>query len=187
MELIESLKDLNKWLLRDFGRFEDGRPMFRIIQNFRSYTEKQWCTHTNEGFELIHPEVREVPKYGYIKDGYYVLEKINTIDNGVETDLTERTPYEPLWTFMDRHGDYLPPSYFVAKIVIETMFESQSKGIKKYTNSEDSIPDEEQVDKVEKELFGNETKTTDALAYMHGVTVPGIPPESNSSDDEQTE
>jgi hypothetical protein len=169
MELIEKIEDLNFWLKRDYGCHTDGRPWFRIVFS-EGLLEKRWMTHTDDGFQLLYPEVREVPKYNYIKEKY-VLERIVTIIPGVETDLVEREPYEILWTFMDRFENYLSPRFAACKFIIEQIYENKRQGIRKIKNPADEIEEEQRLEDMEEFLFGNETPVGDALRYGSGVTV----------------
>lgn len=170
MLLIEPIEKINEWLARDYPKHIDGRPMFRIVWSEDQF-EKRWIDTTKDGLQLLNPVVEEVPKYKQYIQGKYILERIVTILPGVETDLVEREPYEVLWVFQDRHGEYLPPRYDACKIVIEQVYENMTKGVE--VKKEDPDAYEKRIKHMEEILFGNESPVTDALKYKEGVVVPG--------------
>jgi hypothetical protein len=173
MELREPIEDINKKLERDFGRFDDGRPNFRVIWS-NDIFEKRWTAFTSSGIELLQPEVRELPKYRNWCPNRYILERLVPVPK--ETDLLTKTSYEPAWVFQDRNQVYLPPFYDGCVFVIESILEAGGKkgGFAKY---KDETATEEarqaMIQKVQDDLFGNETDVGDHLAYGTGVVVPG--------------
>lgn len=171
MELIESIEDINKWLLREYGREDDGRARFRVVFS-EGITEKRWIQHTDEGFELLSPEVREVPKYNQFKD-VYILERLVPV--GPESDLTEKISYEPAWVFYGPNDEPLPPRFAACKFIADSMYAAMN-GEKTPRNYQDPDATPEQreakLQEVMKQLFGNETAVGDALAHGYGVTVP---------------
>jgi len=173
MELREAIEDINKKLINEYGYELDGRPKFRIVFSEDQY-EKRWIDFTDEGFPLLEKEVREVPKYKQFIHQKYILERLVPIIS--ETDLIEKMSYEPCWVFQDKHQQYLPPFFDGCKLVIDSMYAKMGRkdGFAKY--KETGLTQEERlahIEKVERELFGNETPVGDALAYGSGVVVPG--------------
>jgi hypothetical protein len=168
-ELVEPISRINYTLEKDFGRYTDGRPIWRVVWSGDQY-EQRWVQHTSEGFELLFPEVQERRKYQHIIERY-VLEMLR--ESGPKTDLTTPMSYEPVWVFRDRFENYLPPTIWACKLVIDTVMENMHKGVshKKYFDPNTS---EEQrqatILKMEQELFGNETPVGDALRHKFGVT-----------------
>ena len=173
MELRESIESINEKLLNEYGTEFGNSPRFRVVFSEDQY-EKRWTDHTDEGFELLQPEVRLLPKYKQWIKEKYILERLIPIVG--ETDLVTKVSYEPAWVFQDKHGNYLPPFFEGCKHVIESMFSviNQSGSFKKYKDP-DVSPEQRaaELKKVEDELFGNESDVTDALAYGTGVVVPG--------------
>lgn len=169
MELVEPIERINYLLERDFRKIEN-RPEYRLVWA-NDQLEKRWVTHTDEGFELIHPEVREVKKYQNDSVDRFVLERLTPITG--ETDLVDRLSYEPVWTFQDRHGNYLPPRFDACKIIIEQIEENiNSAGKPKPKIIDESMTEEgklKELQRVEEILFGNESPVSDALAYRSGV------------------
>ena len=171
----EDLAIINQRLIDRYGRYNTNQPFFRLVWANDQY-EKRWMTHTDEGMELIHKEVREVPKY-WDKRDRYVLEGLQEIPPGAITDLTRNTSYEPMWTFQGSDGNYLLPRWDAIIIILESVKRMQEFG-QVYTRYQEPSAEEvkeiyrQEVDKMEKELFGNETLVGDSLAYGGGVTVP---------------
>lgn len=172
MELREPIEDINKKLLDDYGTEFGNAPKFRVVFSEDQF-EKRWSSYTDEGFQLLEPEVREFPKYKQWIQGKYILERLIPIVG--ETDLTTKINYEPAWVFQDKKGNYLPPFFDGCKLIIDSMFELIGVGgHAKYKDP--NVTKEarlEQIKKVEEELFGNETEVGDHLAYKTGVSVPG--------------
>lgn len=172
MELVESIEFINNLLAREFGRFHDNKPNWRVSLA-GELTEKRKMYHTDEGLDLLYPEVREVRKYQHIKPNYYVLERHIPIIG--QTDLVEPISDEPAWTFQDRHGEYLPPRYEACKFIIENIYAAENNThYVKYRDKNETLEEQAlELKKMEELLFGNETPVGDALAHGYGVTVPG--------------
>ena len=173
MELRESIESINEKLLNDYGTEFGNAPKFRVVFSEDQY-EKRFTDFTDEGLELIYPEVRLLPKYKqYIREKY-ILERLVPVVG--ETDLLTKVSYEPAWVFQDKHGNYLPPFYEGCKHVIESLFSAIDKAgtFTKYKDKNISVEERAaELKKVEDQLFGNETEVGDHLAYGTGVVVPG--------------
>ena len=171
MELRETIKSINEKLLEEFGTEFGSSPRFRVVFSDDQY-EKRLTDCTDEGFELLYPEVRLLPKYKQWIREKYVLERLIPVVG--ETDLVTKVSYEPAWVFQDKHGNYLPPFFEGCRFVIDSL-RSAIDGAGSFTKYKDkNISPEEHlahIKKVEDELFGNETPMTDALHYGSGVTV----------------
>ena len=173
MELRESIESINEKLLINFGSEFGDSPRFRVVFSDDQY-EKRCTDRTDEGFELLNPEVRLLPKYKQYIRAKYVLERLIPVIG--ETDLVTKVSYEPAWVFQDRTGNYLPPFYEGCVHVIESMFSliNRDKSFAKYKDPKiDPELRAKELKRVEDELFGNETEVGDHLAYGTGVTVPG--------------
>ena len=173
MELREDIDRINAKLIEEFGYELDGRPRFRIVFSEDEY-EKRITSYTDEGFELPVPEVRLLPKYKQYIHQKYILEHL--IPMAGETDLVEKMCYNPIWTFQDKHGNYLPPFFDGCRVVIESMYAAMGKANTFARYKDKNISKEEHlahIEKVEQDLFGNETAVGDALAYKTGIVVPG--------------
>lgn len=174
MELREPIEDINKKLIEHYGRsIDDGRPNFRVVWSMDQY-EKRWTKFTDTGVELLEPEVRLLPKYRqYIRDKY-ILERLQPVIG--ETDLIEKVVYEVVWTFGDKNGNYLPPWFEACKHIIENIL--MNMGARNYyAKYKDTMSKEEylaQIQKMEDELFGNETDMTDDLSIGSGISMAGL-------------
>lgn len=174
MNLAEDIDWINSQLEKSYGSelIAGNLPRFRVVFSDEQF-EKRWVTKTDEGFDLLHPEVRLVPKYITYINAKYVLERL--IPTMPDTDLVEKTSYEPCWTFVDISGHYLPPRFDMCCVIIDSLFAQMNKanGFAKYKDPEVNPEHRLQaVDKMYKELFGNETDTADALRYKEGVVNP---------------
>ncbi len=171
MELRESIESINEKLLIEFGTEFGDTPRFRVVFSEDQY-EKRWTEFTDEGFELLHPEVRLLPKYKQFIREKYILERLVPVVG--ETDLLTKISYEPAWVFQDKNGNYLPPFFEGCRYVIDSMYQAigRANTFTKYKDKNVSAEERAaELKKVEDQLFGNETDMTDALHYGSGVTV----------------
>ena len=174
---METLEIINKRLKDNYGETVD-KPNFRIVWSETEF-ENRLTNFTNEGFELIHPEVRQLPKYRQWIREKYVLERLTEVPIINESELPEsRLSYEPLWVFEDAKGNAVRPTWPAAKFVIETVHEQvrTSSYYTKYKDPDNGLTQEQQFEKrnlelqeIQDELFGNETTIGDALAHKQGV------------------
>lgn len=182
--------EYNKRLSDIYGELEKGMPFFRLVWSDDVF-EKRWMTHTDEGFQLLYPEVREVPKYRNWKPERYVLEGLQFISPEMESDIPFPISYEPIWTFEDKGGNYLPPIWPAIHFILETLKENTEKSNMVKYKDPDADPQEAienkkvRVDKLVEDLFGNETNVTTALSHRSGVAYgPGSSPNTNSQNKE---
>lgn len=172
MELRESIESINEQLVRDYGKEWNGMPKWRVIFSDDQF-EKRITEFTDAGVELLIPEVRLLPKYRQHVHQCYILERLVPV--GPESDLVDKISYEPAWVFRDKEGIYLPPFFEGCKHVIESILfaTNPTSHHVKYKDPKTS-PEQRlaELKKVEDELFGNETDTTDALTYGYGVINP---------------
>jgi len=174
MELRESIESINDKLLNEFGiELSCGnQPRFRVVFSEDQY-EKRLTEFTDEGFQLLYPEVRLLPKYKQWIKMKYILERLIPIQG--ESDLVTKVSYEPAWVFQDKNGNYLPPFFEGCKHVIESMYTMMNKANTFTRYKDKNVSPEERalaLKKVEDELFGNETNMTDDLHTGAGITVP---------------
>ena len=175
MELRETIESINYKLEKEFGKDLDNRPRFRVVSSEDEY-ELRLTEYTNEGFELAQPEVRRLPKYKQWIHQKYILEHLIPLPPG--SDLTEKMSYVPIWTFQDKKGNYLPPFFDGCKFVIESMLMAMGRRDTFVRYRDKNISREEHeahIQKVQNELFGNETDMTDDLHYGSGIVVPELP------------
>lgn len=171
MELRESIESINEKLIQSYGTEFGNAPRFRVVFSDDQF-EKRWTDFTDEGFELLHPEVRLLPKYKQYIRGKYVLERLIPIVG--ETDLVSKISYEPAWVFQDKNGNYLPPFFDGCSHVIESIYSVMDKAgtFTRYKDKNISVEERAaELKKVEDELFGNETNLTDDLHTGAGVSM----------------
>lgn len=176
----EALEMINKKLNENYGNTEDK-------QNFRltwsdDEREIRLCSHSVEGFQYVQPRYEERYKYRQYCRERYILEKLCVVPAQQGAELIEVISYEPLWVFETSEsvggGERLPlyPKYRAIEYIIENVLEAGRKG--SYYSKPIQDPDDDPNEKEKKiralqhELFGNETETTDALAYREAIVVP---------------
>lgn len=177
MELTETIENINRQLIDLFGiDTVSGRPIWRIVWSEDQF-EKRLVNVVDSGLFLTEPVVREVPKYRHYIRERYILEYLSIVPEFQKSDLpSTKVSYEPIWTFVDGDGNYLPPTLVASKFIIDAVNAARGKkSLAKY--KEEGLEPEAQamrVQELQNELFGNETPVTDALAHGQGVVVPNI-------------
>lgn len=175
MELTETIQSLNTQLVDLFGiDTATGRPIWRIVWSEDQF-EKRLVDTTDEGLFLLHPVVKEVPRYRQWIKEKYVLERLVGVPEINRKELLEiKMSYEPLWVFRDVNDNYLPPRIDVAKFVIDLVYATEGKrSMRKYIESPETSEEKDlRIQKLQDELFGDETAIGDALAHKYGVVVP---------------
>lgn len=184
--LVETLEWINKQLVAEFGIATDnGKPMWRVVSSWDQY-EHRLQNHV-DGMQLLHPEVRLVPKYDQRNLNHtdqYVLERLVVVPIINMVDLPEFTQsYEPYYWFRNgTTGEPLPPKFYIAKFLIDTLYASmgRNKGLAKYVDEEALHPAEvreARLKEMEEYLYGDEsfllgrTITGEAVAYTGEPTI----------------
>ena len=172
---MEPLEVLNVRLIDYFGVAWNGFPIYRIVWSEDQF-EKRLTDCTDTGVILLVPEVRELPKYKQWIHNKFILEKLIAVPEVNAKELENKVSYEPLFVFEDINGNPLPPKWEAAKFVIDTvnaaMGESSLKA--KYVDPDIKSPQEnrnKRIQKLQDDLFGNESNVGDALAHKQAVTV----------------
>lgn len=185
METTEKIETINKHLADLYGIDTiTGQQMWRVVWSEDQY-EHRYGTYedsTPSGLYLrTVTEVRYVPKYKQWIKEKYVLERLVLIPVINLADLpATKVSYEPMYPFETSSGQYLPPRLDAAQFIIETVLASQGKSsLSKYKDPLAGLSQAEflemkskEIDKLQEELFGNETETGDALAHHEAITVP---------------
>lgn len=164
---MESLEILNQRLI-DFYGSEAGLPNWRIVWSEDQF-EKRLTHHDKNGFELLVPEMRELPKYKQWIHNKYILESLIEVPLENQHELTTKLSYEPIWIFEDKYFKPLPPKWEVCQFVIDTVYEKLGKKTV-YKDTEGTIEARDaRIKNLENELFGNETRIGDGLAHKSAV------------------
>jgi hypothetical protein len=170
---MEPIEALNQRLIDHFGLdTSTNQPIFRIVWA-NDQVEKRMMDTLDSGIQLLHPVVREVRKYNYLKD-VWVMERLVIVPDFQQKELADvKLSYEPLWVFVDSTGNPLPPIWDAAKVVVDTLYAALGKR-PLVLSDPDLVPEkkEERIIALQQELFGNETDVSDALTYKEGVVVP---------------
>jgi len=136
---------------------------------------------TDEGWQLLTPQVREVPKYKQWIQDRYVLERLVLVPEINRKELADVIDsYEPLFVFQNAYTDgYLPPKINACKFVIDSLYAAMGKkSMRKYVepNAEETKElRDKRVQEIFNELYGNESDVTDALRYKEGVFLSSSP------------
>ena len=170
MELPETIETLNTRLIEYFGiETESSDPIFRVVWSDAQY-ENRLTDATDTGIQLLHPEVRKLRKYPYVK-AKYVLERLVLVPDWQQNELAgAKKSYEPIWVFQDSKDNAVPPVWTAIKLIIDTLYAALGKSsMAKYVDEEAKNPQEakeKRIAKLEEELFGDES-------FLLGRTITG--------------
>lgn len=178
--LPEPLEVLNRRLEEIYGKYLDGKPMFRVVWS-EDQMEHRLMTTTKDGFQLLEPVIEEVPKYRQWVQEKYILEGLQEVPSFQQKEIGAKISYESIWVFEDKRGFPLPPIWSAIQLILETMRANIEGRGAKYEDSLRELSDpkiahevkEQRLKKLEEELFGNETSLGDDLAHKVAIVVPG--------------
>jgi len=176
MELTEPIESINQQLIDLYGiDTVTGAPMWRVVFS-EDQLEKRLMDVTDEGFTLLVPEVREVPKYRQWIVEKYVLERMIVVPEINRKELADvKTSYEPLHVFENKAGKYLPPRVDVCKIVIDAVYAAQGKrSMARYVDDYKKYTPEEQEKKINElmEYLWDPSENADSIVGGSGIVVP---------------
>lgn len=181
--MSEQIKILNQRLSDNYGKFEDGRPIWRLVFSDSQFEKKfgRYTDYTTNGMFIKQvEEVREVKKYPY-DIGKWILERLVPVPPYNQMELvTQTTSYEPVWTFEDANNNPLPPTWKAIELIIFSIHREVAKRFRiPYKDPEVGSNHQETVEIKEKrisalqnELFGDDTAVSDALGLGQGIVVP---------------
>lgn len=178
-KLPQEVAELNQQLIDHFGiDTVTGKPMWRVSWSNDQY-EKRLTDRTPEGLSLLYPEVKELPKYPWIKDRW-ILERLVLIpDVNIAEIPSEKQSYECMWKFEDRFENALPPTFWASKFVVDTIYAAMGKSsLVKYVDEEAKNPaehKEERINTLIEELFGNESNLLGRTITGEAVGYTGAP------------
>lgn len=177
-----------------------GLPMWRISWSPAQYAKQKgtYRDFTDGGIFIREvTEVREVPKYGYFREPLYILELLMIVPYMNLVDMpTQTLSYECMHPYMHAVNEtYLPPNWEFTEFVIDAYYAARGKSsLRKYISDEGTnVPGDlsgmeakrARVKKIYDYLYGNETKTTDALAYGTGVKLDSTKQFGNTEQDKK--
>ena len=98
---------INEWLAQHYGMTLDGLSIHRIIWSTNLTERRRGKYDIFAGSIYVRTEVgvKEVLKYPFDQDRWILEKLINVEDN---TELMDKTSYEPLYVFKDKDGNFLP-------------------------------------------------------------------------------
>ncbi len=177
--MTESVTRINKQLESFFGKADDGRANWRVVWSDDQFEKRfgRFEDRTPEGLLIrVAEEVRTVPKYRQWIQSRWVLERLTPVPEAQKAELIDvKLSYEPIYVCQTQFGDPLPPRIDAFKFMIENLLDNMNQSPKLKYKDPDSNPEEARanesarIDKLQKELFGNETDIGDALAHKEGV------------------
>lgn len=175
----QDLKFINDTLKELFGvDTVTGDQIWRVTWVNDEY-ETRKVDYTVEGLRLPHAEIQYLPKYMYLINRYILEQLVLVPECDKEELLGRQISYEGIFTFEKADGSYLPPRVDVAKFVIDTLnaVKGRTQGLRDYVkpgSEKDLAERKAALNQMYEDLFGDETKVTDALAYGSGITVPDM-------------
>lgn len=175
-ELPAEIKKINRQLESHFGiNTDDMRPMWRVSWSDDQF-EKRMTDRTDTGIILLHPEVRELPKYQWVKERW-ILERLTAVPESQIKELAgAKTSWECVWAFASKDTTQpVQPSFTACKFVIDLIHAASGEGsMAKYLNPEDSDPEAaaKRVAAIELELFGDESGLLGKTFKGEGIVVP---------------
>lgn len=176
--LPKEVETINRQLVEHFGVDTlTGKPIWRVSWSNDQY-EKRLTEYSDSGILLLFPEVRELPKCQWLKSRW-ILERLVLIPDINSHELpTQKQSYECMWSFEDRNGEALRPSFEASKFVVDTVYAALGKkSLAKYkdpdSNAEDALENRiKRIDKLEEELFGNESGLNLKTIIGEAIVVP---------------
>lgn len=185
MELPESIESINQQLVDHFGiDTSTSEPIWRVVWSEDQFEHRlgEYDDFTPSGIYLrTVKEVRYVPKYSQWLPNVYVLERLVAIPLSNVPELpSTKMSYEPIYAFQTTSGQPLPPKFIACKFCIDCIYAAQGKSsLVKYKDPYAGISQEDyhemkvaEIDKIQEELFGNESYVGDALAHKEAIIVP---------------
>ena len=163
LEQPHNIRIINDQLKHHFGIDTDSSlPMWRVVWS-DDQTEKRYTDRTDTGIILLSPEIRELPKYQWVKSRW-ILEQLANIPEQSQKELAElKKGYSIIWNFTGSKGQAVEPTFEACKFIIDTVYAALGKtSLAKYKDPESKVDtsneaQEKRVDKLVNELFGDES------------------------------
>jgi hypothetical protein len=177
MELAEPIESINQQLIDLFGLdTSSGQPMFRIVWSEDQF-EKRLTDRSDKGLVLPTSVIKLLPKYKQWIKERFVLERLIIVP---EVNIQElagiKLSYEPLWVFQGRNDEYVPPTLWGSKFVIDTLYAAMGKqSLVRYVDEEAKHPietREKRIEQLTEELFGDESNILGRTVTGEAIVVP---------------
>lgn len=167
---MEKLETINQFLRDNFGvDTVTGQVMYRVVWADDLF-ENRLTKYTDSGIEMLHEEMRLLPKYPWCR-GFYVLEMLQVVPEASLRELGGRKiDYNILHKFMGANELPVPPAIWACKFIIDTVNAAMGKSsLSEYldpANPENRVIASEQdkyeankarIDQIQNELFGEES------------------------------
>jgi hypothetical protein len=176
----EKIEVINQFLKENYGiDTDDSEPIFRVVWSEDQF-EKRETKYTDQGIELLYPEVREVPKYrSYISNAYVLERRVLVPDASLKELAGLKKSYEPLWVFIGKDGNPVPPTVSGCQFVISCVYAAIGKqGMAKYKDPDAELTPEQayekkqaELKKIEDELWGDESGLKGDTIDSSGSTI----------------
>lgn len=170
--LPADIQEINRQLVLIFGETLDSKPKFRIVwSNDQTEFRKSYFA---SGIQLLHPVVKELPKYTYIRDRW-VLERWFPFGGSEEIIAVDGGIYEPVWVFENKERESLRPVWRAVNIIARAAEEGvggEKKTLKDFM-SEDEAEKQKEIELFENILedegtnYGNQTDAFVKPLYLN--------------------
>lgn len=164
-----------------------GKPIFRVVWS-ESEFETRWMDTTDSGIQLLHRELRVVPKYRQWIQNKHLLERLVMVPEVNADDLPgQKISYESLFVFEKGNGEYLPPTLQICCFIIDNILAAQAhvkymvdgtdspdRGLMsryKETNEEYFKKQSDRLKSIEEELYGDESGLLGMTFNESGPTI----------------
>lgn len=179
---MEKLETINEFLKNQYGiDTDDGEPMWRVVWS-EDQTELRETKYTDEGIELLYPEVRRLPKYNYVKNAYILERRVLVPDVNLKELAGQKKSYEPYWVFVEAStGNPIPPSCEACKFIADTVYAAEGKSSLAHYKSkepekimsaqENFEANKKRLDDLENKLWGDESGLNGDTITNSGSTI----------------
>jgi hypothetical protein len=184
MELTETIESLNRQLIDLYGVDTlTGQAMWRIVWSEDQYEmiHGTFSDFTEGGLYIrTVTETRKVKKYLNFTTDRYILERLVLVPEINANELVaSKLSYEPLWTFENGKGEYLPPKLNACKFIADTVLATQhgDHSLKRYVDPEGTHEGalegkKKRVDNIIEELFGDQSSLDYTTVTGESIIVP---------------
>ena len=183
MELTESIETINQRLIEYFGIDSiTGQSIWRVVWSDDQY-EKRLGTYDDFNGNIYLrtvTEIRLVSKYKQWIHQKFILERLVIVPNINIPELpSTKVSYEPLWTFEDSKGEYLPPTFAACKFIVDTVYAAQysNHNLARYKDPDSSKEEalenkRKRIDVLVEELFGEQSSLGGSTVTGETIIVP---------------